>query len=207
MWFPAWSPGEVRNAFSWKFTDSWGASAAEMEISSDEDALWPQNQEPPRCPPCPERCSRMCNHYLGFPHVYTKNYSFSIWNSHIAGHCFTWHPTADLQRGAFFAEGICGSDLCSLDTLERWPSFCFSYRLTLTLAWKASKQQQAEKAERKFVPLCGLLARSSLRRFGLELKGGNLGLLPLRSLLKAHSHSNLPWKSKSLSRWKGRKPI
>ena len=168
-------------------------------------------KNPPRRPPCPEGCSQMCNHYLGFPHLYTKKLLI-IWKSHIAGRCIssgTLSPTS--SGGRFLLRGACaGSDLPVRWDNSREAAFGSAFLTdphpnpSLERPQSSSRQR---RRERKFVPLCRPFSRaSSLRCFGLGLKGGNLGLLPLRSLLKVHSQSNLPWKSKSLSRWKGRKP-
>ena len=70
--------------FSRKFTNSWGTGEKEgrvrfLEMKTLSGLRIVKN--PPRRPPCPEGCSQMCNHYLGFPHLYTKNCSLS--ESHI----------------------------------------------------------------------------------------------------------------------------
>ena len=186
--------------FSWKFTNSWGAGGKGRRVRFPEMKMISGLRivkNPPRRPPCPEGCSRMCNHYLGFPHLYAKNCSFSIWNSHIAGRCFIWHPTADLQRGALSSlRGICGKrPPCSLGSFERWPSLLLSLPTpTPTLAWKGLKAAASrEGGSASSSPSAGRFPPPLLRRFGLGLKG-NLGLLPLRSLLKVTQSKQPPLK-------------
>ena len=120
------------------FSNSWGAGGKGRRVRFPEMKMISGLRivkNPPRRPPCPEGCSRMCNHYLGFPHLYTKKllilylkftYSWALF--HLAPHR---RPPAG---GAFFAAGHLRE---ATSLLERWPSFLLSLPTpTPTLAWK-----------------------------------------------------------------------
>lgn len=147
MWFPSGlSPGEVRNGhFLLKVYRLLGSrwKGRESEISWDEDALWPQNQEPSSLPAVPQTLltdvqplSRFSTRVYKKLLIFYLKFTYSWALFHLAPYR---RPPAG---GAFFAEGHLreATSLFAGIILERWPSvLLFLPTPTLTLAWKGLK--------------------------------------------------------------------
>lgn len=199
MWFPSGpSAGEVRNGrFLLKVYRLLGSrwNGRESEISWDEDALCPQNrQEPSSLPAVPRRLLTDVQPFSRFSTlVYKKllilylkfTYSWALF--HLAPYRRPPAVAGGVGVGRRFLRrgASAGSDLC-----VRWDNslevaFCSAFLTDShpnpSLERLQSSSRQRRAGAQVHPPLRAFFCASSLRRVGLELKEGNLGLLPLRS--------------------------